>query len=194
MFNFSNALFVGPSLFSFLPFVALAECRCSVCLCKRVENSDVKVGLLVISSPEICCNNIEAGAFFSVGCSVAQLLSCDWLKVRFSADIVAYFLHHFCCDVSEFIVSDLRKSSSRAAKCMFDSKLLVADAVRWEVWWVPAVPEIECVSECSFMEGRVVSQLDAPFSVAASMALFRVGGSFSLVSFASLASCCLRSV
>ena len=42
--------------------------------------------------------------------------------------------------------------------------------------------------------GRVVSQLDAPFSVAASMALFRVGGSFSLISFASLASCCLRSV
>ena len=35
--------------------------------------------------------------------------------------------------------------------------------------------------------GRVVSQLDAPFSVAAPMALFRVGGSFA---FASLASCC----
>ena len=68
MFNFSNALFVGPSLFSFLPFVALAECRCSVRLCKRVENSDVEVGLLAISSPEVCCNNIEAGAFFSVGC------------------------------------------------------------------------------------------------------------------------------
>ena len=29
----------------------------------------------------------------------------------------------------------------------------------------------------------MVSQLDAPFSVAASMALFRVGGSFSLISF-----------
>ena len=42
--------------------------------------------------------------------------------------------------------------------------------------------------------GRVVSQLDAPFSVAASMALFRVGGSFSLISFASLASCYFRSV
>ena len=65
MFNFSNALFVGPSLFSFLPFVALAECRCSVRLCKRIENSDVEVGLLAISSPEVCCNNIEAGAFFS---------------------------------------------------------------------------------------------------------------------------------
>ena len=64
-------------------------------LCKRVKNSDVEVGLLAISSPEVCCNNIEAGAFFSVGCSVAQLLSGDWLKVRFSADIVAYFLHHF---------------------------------------------------------------------------------------------------
>ena len=124
MCNFSNALFIGPSLFSFLPFVALAECRCSVRLCKRVENSDVEVGLLAIS-----CNNIEAGAFFSVGCSVAQLLSGDWLKVRFSADIVAYFLHHFCCIVSEFVVSDLRKSSSRATKCVFDCKLLVADAV-----------------------------------------------------------------
>ena len=133
MFNFSNALFVGPSLFSFLPFVALAECRCSVRLCKRVKNSDVEVGLLAISSPEVCCNNIEAGAFFSVGCSVAQLLSGDWLKVRFSADIVAYFLHHFCCNVSEFVVSDLRKSSSRATKCVFDCKLLVADAVRWKV-------------------------------------------------------------
>ena len=40
----------------------------------------------------------------------------------------------------------------------------------------------------------MVSQLDASFSVAASMALFRVGVSFSLISFASLASCCLRSV
>ena len=146
----SNALFVGPSLFSFLPFVALAECRCSVCFCKRVENSDVEVGF---SSPD-CCNNIEAGAFFSVGCSVAQLLSGDWLKVRFSTDIVAYFLHHFCCNISEFIVSDLRKSSSRAAKCMFNCKRLVADAVRWEVWWVPAVPETECVSECFFMENK----------------------------------------
>ena len=29
----------------------------------------------------------------------------------------------------------------------------------------------------------MVSQLDFPFSVAASMALFRVGGSFSLISF-----------
>ena len=40
----------------------------------------------------------------------------------------------------------------------------------------------------------MVSQLDASFSVAASMARFRVGVSFSLISFASLASCCLRSV
>ena len=125
MFNFSNALSVGPSLFSFLPFVALAECRCSVRLCKRVENSDVEVCLLAISSPEVCCNNIEAGAFFSV----AQLLSGDWLKMRFSADIVAYFLHHFCCNVLDFVVSDLRKSSSRATKCVFDCTLLVADAV-----------------------------------------------------------------
>ena len=134
MFNFSNALFVGPSLFSFLPFVALAECRCSVRLCKRIENSDVEVGLLAISSPEVCCNNIEAGAFFSVGCSVAQLLSGDWLKVRFSADIVAYFLHHFCCNVSEFVVSDLRKSSSRATKCVFDCKLLVAEKIQQVKW------------------------------------------------------------
>ena len=156
MFNFSNTFFVGPSLLSFLPSMALAECRCSVCLCKRVENSDVEVSLLAISSPEVCCNNIEAGAFFSVGCSVAQLLSGDWLKVRFSADIVAYFLHHFCCNVSEFVVSDLRESSSRATKCVFDCKLLVADAMRWEVWWVPAVPETECVSECSFMESKPV--------------------------------------
>ena len=80
MFNFSNTFFVGPSLFSFLPSMALAECRCSVCLCKRIENSDVEVSLLAISSPEVCCNNIEAGAFFSVGCSVAQLLSDDWSR------------------------------------------------------------------------------------------------------------------
>ena len=76
MFNFSNTFFVGLSLFSFLPSMALAECRCSVCLCKRVENSDVEVSLLAISSPEACCN-IEAGTFFSVGCSVVQLLSGD---------------------------------------------------------------------------------------------------------------------
>ena len=125
-------------------------------LCKRVENSDVEVGLLAISSPEVCCNNIEAGAFFSVGCSVAQLLSGDWLKVRFSADIVAYFHHDFCCNVSELVVSDLRESSTRAAKCAFDCKLLVADAVRWEVWWVPTAPETERVSECSFMESKPV--------------------------------------
>ena len=46
---------------------------------------------------------------------------------------------------------------------------------------------------CSVI-GRVVSQLDAPFSADASVALFIGGGSFSLISVASLASFCLRSV
>ena len=46
---------------------------------------------------------------------------------------------------------------------------------------------------CSVI-GKVVSQLDAPFSAAASVALFICGGSLSLISLASLASCSLRSV
>ena len=106
MFDFSNTFFVVPFFLSFLPFVALGECGSSVCLCKRGEDSDVKVCLLAISSPEICCNDIEAGTIFSVGCSEVQLLSGDWLKVRFSANIVAYFLHHFCRNVSKFVTSE----------------------------------------------------------------------------------------
>ena len=68
--------FLERALHRSFSFLVLAVCGigCSVRLCKRVENSDVEVGLLAISSPEVCCNNIEAGAFFSVGCSVAQLL------------------------------------------------------------------------------------------------------------------------
>ena len=39
VFNFLNTFFICPSLLSFLPFVALAECKCSVRLRKWVENS-----------------------------------------------------------------------------------------------------------------------------------------------------------
>ena len=106
MFNFSNAFLIGSSLLSFLPFVALTECGCSVGWFKRVKNPDVKVGTLTISSPEVCCCNIEAGTVFSVSRSVTQLLFGDWLKVWFSAYTVADFLHHFCCYVPEFIMSN----------------------------------------------------------------------------------------
>lgn len=106
MFNFSDTFFICSSLLSFLPFVALAKRGCSVGWCKRVEDPDVKVGTLVISSPEVCCYNVEAGAVFSVSRSVAQLLFGDWLEVWFSAYAVADFLHHFCCYVTEFVMSD----------------------------------------------------------------------------------------
>lgn len=105
MLDFSNTFFVVPSLLSFLPFVALGECGSSVCLKKMKTLMSKYACWRSLPQKFVVMTSRRAGTFFSVGCSEAQLLSGDWLKVKFSAYIMAYFLH-FCRNVSKFVMSD----------------------------------------------------------------------------------------
>ena len=131
MFYFPHTFFIGPLLFQFIFPIALGWGGVSIARCVWVEHPHVNECTLSISPPKTLCNNVEPGSIFSVGSLVMKLFTGGGLQAWLYSDTMANPTQEVCCDVTDFIVPDGRKSASWSAKCMLDGKMLATDTTGW---------------------------------------------------------------
>ena len=102
-----------------------------------VKNPNIKKCSFKSTSPKAIGHYVQPGTILCVYSGCIKGFTCDWLQGWFSSNAMTGFFQKRGSEVTQLIMPDWRKPSSRTGESMLHWEGLTTYTMKWNVWWNP---------------------------------------------------------